>query len=798
MSVEVSEPVEATASGTSRMRFWERRPALLKAGFSIFDQAIYSGTSFVTAVIVGRSLSTSELGVYYLTLTIVMVLFGIQDNLVAGPFAIYGARRRGRELATYTGSMWAHHAGLTLLAMLGIIALLGMAIGSGASDFFSGLTVLIVAAPLMLLREGIRRLTFARLKIAGAIALDAAVSALQLGGLIGLAYVGRITVANVFVVMAAACAVASVCWFFISRERPRPEMSRVGEDWRHNWAFAKWAVLSWLTVDTVPFVMPWIVEFSAGKAATGLFGACGTLIGVTNILVVGTGNFLRPKAAHSFAAGGAAALRGVLLTTGVLFALLFGLFTLCMVLAGDSLGSLVYGEAFRGTWPILAALAATVLTNSLGFTAVNGLWAVGRPRAGLPADIVQMAITLVTAAILVAPYGAFGAALAAFVGSIAGTLTKITTLHLLLARIESDAEDSARENVPEATDSARADLNPARLLVSVIIPTYNRADLLPLAIESALKQTRPADEIIVVDDGSTDSTAEVLAPYADQVCVLWQPNAGVSAARNYGIEAARGEVLIFLDSDDLLTPRCVELVAGAMEQHPEVGVVYGDCYLVDGNGVRLGIYSEVERTVRPSGMILPQLAQRCMVNMSSGTARKSYLDGCRYDESLGPAADYDFWRLMAAKHPFYYIPEPTACYRYHGSQMITVQRNAILDEAIEVQRRIMEMPEFAGFPRRVRASVYCIHGVKNALRGHLSVARQCFLRSIRTAPLYPVSYALLAISLLGDGLLQRAIDLRRQLRGNYIDGRAVAQAATAEHLPMKPASQPAPAEEATA
>jgi|GEM_PF-388312 len=777
MSVDLNEASEATQHRETRVPVWQRRPALFKAGLSIFDQAIYSGTSFVTAVIVGRSLSTSDLGVYYLTLTIVMVLFGIQDNVVAGPFAIYGARRRGRELEAYTGSMWAHHAGLTLLAMFGILSLLGLATVTGAVDFLSGLAVLIVAAPLMLLREGIRRLTFARLALPGAIMLDAAVSALQLGGLVTLTFLGRITVPNVFVVMGAACAIASICWFVITRERPRPEISRVGEDWRHNWAFAKWAVLSWLTVDTVPFVMPWIVDFSAGKSATGLFGACGTLIGVTNILVVGTGNFLRPKAAQSFAIGGVPALRFVLLSTGTLFAVLFGLFTLCMVFAGDFLGSFVYGEAFRGTWPILAALAATVLTNSLGFTAVNGLWAVGRPRAGLPADLAQMAITLVAAMILVSPYGALGAALAALVGSIAGTLTKVATLDLLLVRIAAGADDaSPAAAVPVAPRDALNDSSPGRLLVSVIIPTYNRADLLPLAIESALKQTRAADEIIVVDDGSTDDTSEVLAPYASQVRVLWQANSGVSAARNHGIDAARGEVLIFLDSDDLLTPRCVELVAEALERNPEVGVVYADCYLVDGNGAELGIYSQVERSARPSGMILPLLAQRCMINMSSGTVRKSYLDGCRFDVSLGPAADYDFWRLMAAKRPFYYVAEPTACYRYHGSQMITVQRNAILDEAIEVQRRIMEMPEFAGFSRQVRASVYCIHGVKNAIRGHFGVARQFFLRSVRASPLYPVGHALLAVSLLGDGFLQCAIDLRRQLRGNYIDGRAVAQA----------------------
>ncbi len=776
MSVDLGKAPAETQPSDTRVPFWRRRPALLKAGLSIFDQAIYSGTSFVTAVIVGRSLSTSDLGVYYLTLTIVMVLFGIQDNVVAGPFAIYGARRRGRELAAYTGSMWAHHAGLTILAMLGIIGLLGLAIASGAIDFVSGLTVLIVAAPLMLLREGIRRLTFARLALPGAIVLDAAVSALQLGGLAALAYLGRLTVPNVFVVMGAACAIASLGWFVLTRERPRPEMTRVGEDWRHNWAFAKWAVLSWLTVDTVPFVMPWIVDLSAGKSATGLYGACGTLIGVTNILVVGTGNFLRPKAAQSFATGGVTALRFVLLTTGALFAVLFGLFTLCMVFAGDFLGGFVYGEAFRGTWPILAALAATVLTNSLGFTAVNGLWAVGRPRASLPADIVQMVITLVAAAILVGPYGALGAALTALTGSIAGTLTKITTLHLLLVRIAADAVEVSPVPSIVASDSNHPTSNHSQLRVSVIIPTYNRSDLMAQAIDSALNQTRVPDEIVVVDDGSADDTQAVLARYGSPVVAIWQPNRGVSAARNLAMERATGDILLFLDSDDLLLPRCVQRCAEVFETKPEVDVIYTDLEIIDGNGKRLGVYSESEPGARPSGDLLGELAYRCITNMTSGAVRRTALKDVRFDPTLPCAQDCEFWCQLAARCQFEYIDDVLAAYRYHGDQVTTLRVGKMLEEAIEVQRRVMSMPEFARVSSRDRARIYSTHGVKHALCQRLSVARHFFWKAVQADPTYLPSEALLAISLGGGKLLRWSIEMRRRLAGNHIEALAIRHA----------------------
>jgi glycosyltransferase involved in cell wall biosynthesis len=319
---------------------------------------------------------------------------------------------------------------------------------------------------------------------------------------------------------------------------------------------------------------------------------------------------------------------------------------------------------------------------------------------------------------------------------------------------------------------------PQRLTVSVIIPTYNRADLLVQAVASVLAQTRVPEEIIVVDDGSTDDMEAVFASFAAPVRVLRQVNQGVSAARNHGMSVATGDVFIYLDSDDLLTPRCVELCAGALEEHPEVGVVYSDSYLIDGQNQRLGLYSEVERCERPSGMILGELARRCLVTMSGGTVRRSALAGITFDESLPCGQDYDFWRQLAADNLYHYVDEPLSCYRYHGSQIIAERHLETLDDGIEVQRRFMAMPAFGKLPAKMRANVYCAHGVKNAIRGHRDVARRFFRRSIQTSPIYAVGYVLLFLSLLGDGPLRFAIDKRRQYQGNYIDGQTVASVST--------------------
>ena len=112
--------------------------------------------------------------------------------------------------------------------------------------------------------------------------------------------------------------------------------------------------------------------------------------------------------------------------------------------------------------------------------------------------------------------------------------------------------------------------------VSVIIPTWNRRDLLLHAVRSVLAQTRPVEEIIVVDDGSTDGTAQMLAQHGTRVRVLSQPNGGLARARATGVAAARGQWIALLDADDLCRPERLALQARVLEALPEVVMCAGD------------------------------------------------------------------------------------------------------------------------------------------------------------------------------------------------------------------------------
>ena len=129
--------------------------------------------------------------------------------------------------------------------------------------------------------------------------------------------------------------------------------------------------------------------------------------------------------------------------------------------------------------------------------------------------------------------------------------------------------------------------------VSVIIPTYNRASLVVETLESALNQTFPDREIIVVADGSTDDTKQRLAPYSDRIKYIHQENRGVNAARNHGLSVAQGEYIALLDSDDLWQPYLLDLFVRVLDSHENIGFVYSDFALLKPDGtVRHNILKE--------------------------------------------------------------------------------------------------------------------------------------------------------------------------------------------------------------
>ena len=192
-------------------------------------------------------------------------------------------------------------------------------------------------------------------------------------------------------------------------------------------------------------------------------------------------------------------------------------------------------------------------------------------------------------------------------------------------------------------------------LVSVIIPTYNRGWIVKEAVDSVLAQDFENFELIVVDDGSTDNTPQLLAGYGRNITVISQPNFGVSAARNRGIAVAAGRWIAFLDSDDLWLPGKLSRQVAFFKANPDALICQTEEIWIR-NGVRV---NPGRRHRKSSGTIFERSLALCLVSPSAVMVTKNLLDAVGgFDESLPACEDYDLWLRISCRYPVYLIDTP--------------------------------------------------------------------------------------------------------------------------------------------
>ena len=183
--------------------------------------------------------------------------------------------------------------------------------------------------------------------------------------------------------------------------------------------------------------------------------------------------------------------------------------------------------------------------------------------------------------------------------------------------------------------------------ISVVIPTYNRQHTLARAIESVLDQTAAVDEIIVVDDGSTDQTRDFLFEKYPNVDYYYQPNAGVSAARNKGVSVAKSDWIAFLDSDDQWLEKKIGMQRQAWNLYPSYRIVHSDEIWIR-NGVRV---NKKNKYTKSGGRIFKDCLSLCAISPSSVVLEKKlFLEVGGFDEALPACEDYDLWLKICSTY----------------------------------------------------------------------------------------------------------------------------------------------------
>ena len=205
--------------------------------------------------------------------------------------------------------------------------------------------------------------------------------------------------------------------------------------------------------------------------------------------------------------------------------------------------------------------------------------------------------------------------------------------------------------------------------VSVIIPNYNYSQYLREAIESALAQTASDIEIIVVDDGSTDGSQEVIESYGEQIRAVYQQNQGVSAARNHGASLSSGEFVAFLDADDAWLPVKIERQLALFADDAELGLTHVGVVEIDGNGQPL-----LEKTDGREGWVSTDLLRfegPVILGGGSGLmlSRRVFDEVDGFDKRLSTSADWDLFYQVSRRYRVGFVPEVLLKYRVHASNM---------------------------------------------------------------------------------------------------------------------------------
>ncbi|MBN1506194.1 MAG: glycosyltransferase [Sedimentisphaerales bacterium] len=200
--------------------------------------------------------------------------------------------------------------------------------------------------------------------------------------------------------------------------------------------------------------------------------------------------------------------------------------------------------------------------------------------------------------------------------------------------------------------------------LSVIIASYNHQDYIAETLRSIEGQTFQDFEIILVDDGSGDRTVEIARGVRSRARIFTQPNRGVVAARNRGVELAQGQYICFVDSDDVILPTRFEKQVTVLDGEPEVGLIFADAWIINAAGQRIGRFSDVYRVI-PGDVAEMLMLHYCFTPMITVMVRADVLRRTGPFHRPGPISDYMKWIEVAHISRTHYDAEPLGCWRRH-------------------------------------------------------------------------------------------------------------------------------------
>ncbi|MEA2703022.1 MAG: hypothetical protein QOD63_967 [Actinomycetota bacterium] len=267
----------------------------------------------------------------------------------------------------------------------------------------------------------------------------------------------------------------------------------------------------------------------------------------------------------------------------------------------------------------------------------------------------------------------------------------------------------------------------------MVIPTYNYGRFVARAVQSALDQTLVPAEVVVVDDGSTDDTSDVLRAFGSRIRVITQANQGVSAARNRGARSASSALLAFLDADDVWHPRMLEVNVAALRERPDAGAVHCGLREVDEHGVELGLRIDGHGGRVTEDLMLMRPA--VPLTGSASLMPRAVFDALGgFDERLSTSADWDLCLRVSLEHDIVFVREALVSYTVHEANMHGNLSAMEHDMLLGMEKAFASHPELERLRAQALSSLFMTLSGSYLSSGDRRRALEYAVRSIRLQP----------------------------------------------------------------
>jgi O-antigen/teichoic acid export membrane protein len=391
--------------------------------FSLVDQALVSGTSFLTTLLVARFGGAGELGIYAIGISVLVSLLAFQDSLILQPYTI-------RQHSP--GVHPADHGGASLIfsfvVSVGCAVVLALAVSGalaweGTSNMLAMIFAIAAVLPFVLTREFARRTAIAQLEMLRAVVLDAAVSLIQLCALALLGFTGRMSAVAACAALGGANGIVAAGWLCWGRHslnlRPRAAKAIFAE----TWDLGKWLLVGRATVQVQGYVIYWIAIVTAGAVATGVLAACMSVVNIITPVILALGNVMVPRSVLAWRSEGGQGLWREATRNAVRFAAVIAPFCIFVLFGGEALMHRLYpGSEYHGSGVIVAVLAFATFATALGGPASFALATMERPRAIVVVGVIGAVLSVGLVALSMMTWGLLGAAFGLLAGNTFGTI----------------------------------------------------------------------------------------------------------------------------------------------------------------------------------------------------------------------------------------------------------------------------------------------------------------------------------------------------------------------------------------